>query len=164
MDVICPCARIHSIHEGNASALQARLISPGANNPWTSDAEAILRERGVLLIPDFAANTGGILGTFMAYTCFSHEEIASYVQQQFELSTCWMLEQSRRRGLAVRAIAEELIAYRGRHSTSGERHGLGSIMFAAGIALHRRGFVPGAFVRRYTRRFLSRRLRLDSAD
>ena len=51
------------------------MICPGANDPCTPDAEAILERQGILFLPDFVANAGGILGTVMAYVSFPQAEI-----------------------------------------------------------------------------------------
>ena len=60
-DILVPAARPDSIHEENADAIQAKLILQGANIPATPAAEARLHERGVLSIPDFIANAGGVI-------------------------------------------------------------------------------------------------------
>jgi glutamate dehydrogenase/leucine dehydrogenase len=112
VDALCPCASIHSIHDGNASSVRARVLCPGANNPLTPTAESNLEAVGALLLPDFAANSGGVLGTSMAYFCFAPAEIASLIQEEFARSTRWILEQSGGRGLPPRAVSEELITFR----------------------------------------------------
>jgi glutamate dehydrogenase (NAD(P)+) len=49
------------IHAGNVARLQTRLVAQGANIPCTPEAEAALAERGVLVLPDFIANAGGVI-------------------------------------------------------------------------------------------------------
>ncbi len=60
-DVWIPAARPDVIHETNADRLRPRLIPQGANIPITSRAEQMLADRGVLLVPDFIANAGGVI-------------------------------------------------------------------------------------------------------
>jgi len=162
VDALCPCAIIHSIHEGNASGVRARILCPGANNPWTPAAESRLEASGGLLLPDFAANSGGVLGTLMAYCCFAPAEVASFIQEEFARSTRWLLERAQRHGLPLRAAGEELILLR-RMPQPQERHqNYRPSILAAGLALHRRGLVPGPLVRSFARIYLRHKLSLPA--
>jgi glutamate dehydrogenase/leucine dehydrogenase len=58
-EIIVPAAVQSVIHKANAGAVQARLIVEGANGPVTTEADRILEEKGVRLVPDVVANSGG---------------------------------------------------------------------------------------------------------
>jgi len=58
-DILIPAATDSEINSGNAEKLQCRVIIEGANGPTTSKADAILEDRGILIIPDILANAGG---------------------------------------------------------------------------------------------------------
>jgi glutamate dehydrogenase (NAD(P)+) len=60
-DIWIPAARPDVIHAGNVERLRTRLVAQGANVPLTAEAEAALAERGVLVLPDFIANAGGVI-------------------------------------------------------------------------------------------------------
>jgi glutamate dehydrogenase (NAD(P)+) len=60
VDVLAPCAIEGQIHERNAGDIKARVIAEGANGPTTPDADRILDEKGVYVIPDFLCNAGGV--------------------------------------------------------------------------------------------------------
>ena len=60
-DIWIPAARPDVIHEQNVDRLDTRLVVQGANIPVTAAAEKILQQRGVLCIPDFIANAGGVI-------------------------------------------------------------------------------------------------------
>ena len=62
VDLLCPCARYHSIHSGNAERVAARVVCPGANDPVHPRAEAVLYRCGIVCVPDFITNSGGVLG------------------------------------------------------------------------------------------------------
>lgn len=60
-DILIPAARPDAIHAGNVEAIKAKLVLPGANIPATREAEQILHRRGIVLVPDFIANAGGVI-------------------------------------------------------------------------------------------------------
>lgn len=60
-DILLPAARPDSIHGRNAREVQAKLVLQGANIPATAEAETILYQRGILIVPDFIANAGGVI-------------------------------------------------------------------------------------------------------
>jgi glutamate dehydrogenase/leucine dehydrogenase len=162
VDALCPCANIHSIHEGNASGVRARFLCPGANNPWTPAAESRLEAGGALLLPDFAANSGGVLGTLMAYFCFAPAEVARLIQEEFARSTRWILEQSADRALPPRAVGEELITLRRTRPTQDGYRSPQTWLLGAGRALHRRGLIPRPVVRSFARGYVRQKLHLPA--
>jgi glutamate dehydrogenase/leucine dehydrogenase len=59
-DILVPAALENAIHEGNARDVQAKLIVEIANGPVTPEAEEILVEKNVTVVPDILANAGGV--------------------------------------------------------------------------------------------------------
>ncbi len=66
-DIWIPAARPDVLREDNAARLRTRLVLQGANIPFTAGAERLLAARGVLVIPDFVANAGGVICAAMEY-------------------------------------------------------------------------------------------------
>jgi glutamate dehydrogenase (NAD(P)+) len=64
-DVLIPAAVGGVIHEGNADRIAAALIVEGANGPITHEADAMLVERGVTVVPDILANAGGVIASHL---------------------------------------------------------------------------------------------------
>ncbi len=58
-DILVPAAVQSVIHKGNAAGVKAKLIVEGANGPVTTEADAILHDKGVIIVPDVVANSGG---------------------------------------------------------------------------------------------------------
>jgi glutamate dehydrogenase (NAD(P)+) len=63
-DILVPAAIGGVIHRGNAPRLRARLIVEGANGPTTPEADAILHDRGITVVPDIVANAGGVIVSY----------------------------------------------------------------------------------------------------
>ncbi len=66
-DVLIPAALENQITGANAERIRARLIVEGANGPTTPEADAILGERGVIVVPDILANAGGVIVSYFEW-------------------------------------------------------------------------------------------------
>ena len=66
-DVLIPAALGGTIHEGNAGAINCRMLIEGANSPTTPAADAVLDEKGVHVIPDVMANAGGVVASYFEW-------------------------------------------------------------------------------------------------
>lgn len=66
-DICIPAALGNQITVENASQIKAFLIAEGANGPTTVDAEKILQERGITVIPDILCNSGGVIGSYFEW-------------------------------------------------------------------------------------------------
>lgn len=67
-DILIPAALEEQITAQNAPKIRAKLIVEGANGPTTPDADDILSDRGVLVVPDVLANAGGVTVSYMEYS------------------------------------------------------------------------------------------------
>jgi glutamate dehydrogenase (NAD(P)+) len=66
-DVLIPAALEGQITEKNAHKIQAKLISEGANGPTSNEADAILSDRGIFVVPDILANAGGVTVSYFEW-------------------------------------------------------------------------------------------------
>ena len=67
-DVLIPAAIESAIHAGNVDTVKARLVVEGANLPVTPDADQVLAQRGVLVVPDILANAGGVIVSYFEWS------------------------------------------------------------------------------------------------
>jgi glutamate dehydrogenase/leucine dehydrogenase len=97
VDVLFPCAVQNVITERNAQRVQARYVCEGANGPVTEVARTSLHIRGIGLIPDFIANSGGVIAAFVELTskaadkaeqakALTREKIAANVRELFAIA------------------------------------------------------------------------------
>src|SRR6266550_5275072 len=86
-DVLIPAAVGGQIHAGNADRVKASIVAEGANGPTTPEADVILRERGVTVIPDILANAGGVVVSYfewvqgLQYYFWRESEITARLQE-----------------------------------------------------------------------------------
>ena len=66
-DILVPAALEMQITKDNAARLQCRILAEGANGPTTLDADAVLKEKNVFLIPDVLANAGGVVVSYFEW-------------------------------------------------------------------------------------------------
>jgi len=66
-DILLPCALEGQITERNAGRIKARIVGEGANGPTTPEADAILHDKGVFVIPDILANAGGVTVSYFEW-------------------------------------------------------------------------------------------------
>jgi glutamate dehydrogenase (NAD(P)+) len=66
-DILVPAALEMQIAEHNAGRLQCRILAEGANGPTTPEADAILRDKGIFVIPDILGNAGGVVVSYFEW-------------------------------------------------------------------------------------------------
>ena len=85
-DILIPAAMEAVITEDNASEIKAKLIVEAANGPVTYGADELLRQRGVIIIPDFFANAGGVIVSYFEWIRnISHIRFGRLQRRQDEL-------------------------------------------------------------------------------
>jgi glutamate dehydrogenase (NAD(P)+) len=147
VDLLCPCARHNSLHTDNAARVKARIICPGANNPVTPEAEHTLFKQGVLCMPDFVTNCGGVLGGTMAFASVSNTRIAAFIERHIGARVEWLLNEAARQRVLPREIAVRIAQRRFEQVRRDAEHptALGRL-FNFALELYRRGCIPGPLV------------------
>jgi glutamate dehydrogenase (NAD(P)+) len=66
-DILMPCAIQGQITKENVDQIKAKIVVEGANGPTTPEADAVLSDRGVLVVPDILANAGGVVTSYFEW-------------------------------------------------------------------------------------------------
>jgi len=107
-DVFVPCACGDVLTLDTAPYLKARLVVEGANNSVTLDAEHMLFKKGILVIPDFLANAGGVIGSYAEHKGKSIEEAFSLIESKIIANTKFVFRGYVDTGCIPRKIAKRL--------------------------------------------------------
>lgn len=119
-DVWVPSARPDVFTAGNAGDVKAKLILQGANIPATPEAERIFHERGILSIPDFIANAGGVICGSVEYHGGTESQAFPTIEEKIRVNTREVLDLSMNQHIEPRVAAmrmarnrvEEMMGYR----------------------------------------------------
>jgi glutamate dehydrogenase (NAD(P)+) len=123
-DIWIPAARPDVIHENNVARLRTRLIPQGANIPITPRAEAMLAERGVMVVPDFIANAGGVICAAMEYAGATQSAAFQVIEERIIANTEAVLAQAKAKKITPRQAAIELATARVREAMTYRRFGI----------------------------------------
>jgi glutamate dehydrogenase (NAD(P)+) len=86
-DIWIPAARPDVIHADNVAHVKAKLVVQGANIPVTAEAEAALHARGVLSLPDFIANAGGVISAAVEYHDGGERQAFATIEEKIRANT-----------------------------------------------------------------------------
>jgi len=110
-DVLVPAALEGAITASNADRVQARILAEGANEPTTLQADEILLEKHVFILPDILANAGGVTVSYFEWVqglqhfFWTEDEINSQLRQVMMRSFHEVLSVARREGVDNRTAA-----------------------------------------------------------
>jgi glutamate dehydrogenase (NAD(P)+) len=110
-DLLVPAALEMQITKANAAKIHCRILAEGANGPTTPDADAILRENGIFLIPDILANAGGVVVSYFEWVqdlqnfFWNEVEVNSKLREILVKSFHEVLGMSEKHGVDMRLAA-----------------------------------------------------------
>jgi glutamate dehydrogenase (NAD(P)+) len=120
-DIWIPAARPDVINARNVSRLQTRLVAQGANIPCSQEAEQALHQRGVLTLPDFIANAGGVICAAIEYQGGTEKAAFEYIDERIRANIRTVLEDALRKNTLPRTAALALAERRVREAAATRR-------------------------------------------
>lgn len=126
LDVECeiwiPAARPDVIRADNVGRLRTSLVAQGANIAVTPEAEAILHRKGVISLPDFIANAGGVICAAVEYHNGTQRQAFEAIEEKIQRNVGQVLEQSQRDDIPPREVALAMAETRVRRAMSYRRY------------------------------------------
>lgn len=110
-DILVPAAMENQITEKNAGRIKAKIISEGANGPTTPEADLILNDRGIFIVPDILANAGGVTVSYFEWVqnlqelIWSEDEVLDRLTRIMQRSFREVLEISISKKIPMRTAA-----------------------------------------------------------
>jgi glutamate dehydrogenase (NAD(P)+) len=110
-EILIPAALEGQLTARNAGAIQARLIVEGANGPTTAEADRLLRDRGILNLPDVLANAGGVIVSYfewvqdLQFFFWKEDEVNSRLRDILTKAFQRTVTLARREGVDLRSAA-----------------------------------------------------------
>jgi glutamate dehydrogenase (NAD(P)+) len=158
VDIFSPCAQSYSITPDIANRLSAKIISPGANAPLTSEAEPILLQRRILAIPDFVANCGGVLGISMKQTGLKEDYIRHFLEHKIGEQAAKVIETAEKERVNPRVYAQRLAEERFlKAKASIEGRNIVAKVLNLALELYRKGAVPYQVITPFASRYFERK-------
>lgn len=105
VDIIIPAAMSNVITRENVHQIKASIIIEGANLPVTEEAEEILHQNGVLVVPDFVANAGGVISSYAEYRGYNPTQMFEQVKRKLVKNTKLVLEKAKKEKISPRKAA-----------------------------------------------------------
>ena len=115
-DIWIPAARPDALREDNVERLDTRVVAQGANIPATPAAERRLAARGIVVIPDFIANAGGVICASVEFHGGSEAVALTTIEERIRRNTTAVLATAGQRGLLPREAALAMAADRVRQA------------------------------------------------
>lgn len=129
-ELLVPAALENQINADNAANIRAKIVIEAANGPITNEGDAILREKGILVVPDILANAGGVVVSYFEWVqniqalCWSEERVNEELKSIMDVAfdEVWQITKEKdttlRIGAYLIAVRRVVEARKGRGITS----------------------------------------------
>ncbi|GAH82635.1 unnamed protein product [marine sediment metagenome] len=110
-DILIPAAIAGQINANNADSIKAKVILEGANGPTTKEADEILEEKEIFVIPDILANAGGVAVSHLEWmqnlnqVIFSEEEVVRRMKNRMKKALWDVLATMKKHNVTMREAA-----------------------------------------------------------
>jgi len=111
-DILITAAIPNLIEDKDIGKLKFRIISQGSNIPMTADVEEKLNKKGILVVPDFVANAGGVISSYVEYIGGSEKKMFRMIEEKIKKNTKLVLELADKKKIKPRDAAMQIAVER----------------------------------------------------
>lgn len=108
VDVLIPASVTDVINKTNYQKISAKIIVEAGNIPMSESIEQELFKKGILIVPDFVANAGGVISSYAEYRGYNPKQMFELVERKIKKSTRLVLEESIKKNKNPRMVALEI--------------------------------------------------------
>jgi len=112
VDILVPGARPKVITKNNVNKIKTKIVAEAANIPTTPELEKKLWQKGILVIPDFLCNAGGVISSYVEFIGGTEKQMFAIVSKKISENTKLVLEKSKRENITPREAAMNLVKER----------------------------------------------------
>ncbi|MBL7100713.1 MAG: Glu/Leu/Phe/Val dehydrogenase [Nanoarchaeota archaeon] len=107
-DVLITAAIPDVVTNANVNSIKAKLIVEGSNIPMTFEIEKVLHKKGILIVPDFVANAGGVISSYVEYINGTPKKMFELVEKKIKKNTALVLNAAKEKNIHPRDAALEI--------------------------------------------------------
>jgi glutamate dehydrogenase (NAD(P)+) len=108
VDVLIPASVTDVINESNKNLVKAKMIVEAGNIPMREHIEKEFSDKGIVIVPDFVANAGGVISSYAEYKGYTPEKMFKLIEAKITKTTKTVIEKSLESKLDTRTVALEL--------------------------------------------------------
>lgn len=108
VDILITASVTDVINENNKDKIKAKIIVEGSNIPMKENIEDELFNKGIIIVPDFVANAGGVISSYAEYRGYSPDKMFKLVENKIRVCTKTVMEKSLSENKNPRKIAMEI--------------------------------------------------------
>ena len=108
VDILIPASITDVINEKNKNKIKAKIIVEGSNIPMREDIEDELFKKGIIIVPDFVANAGGVISSYAEYKGYNPKRMFKMVEEKIRECTAEVMKKSISEKRNPREVATEI--------------------------------------------------------
>jgi glutamate dehydrogenase (NAD(P)+) len=105
VDILVPAALPDVINADNVGRVKAKLLVEAANLPVRPRIEKALTDRGIFVVPDILANSGGVISSYAEYRGYNPKRMLELVQRKIRQTTVKVIETALNKNIELRDAA-----------------------------------------------------------
>ncbi len=105
VDVLIPAALPDVINKDNVDDVNAKIVVEASNIPTTPEMEEILHKKGILVVPDFVANAGGVISSYAEYRGYNPKKMFDLVERKIKRNVKIVLQRAKKDNVKPRDAA-----------------------------------------------------------